>query len=449
MDRDRVKRLFAEERERYAAQRPRSRALAERALGHLPAGVPMPWMTRYAGPFPLFLAYAEGAWVYDVDGHVYADFALGDTGAMTGHSPKEVVPELQAQLTHGLTAMLPTEDGLWVAEELARRFGLPFWQFTLSATDANRFALRIARAVTGRPRVLVFHGCYHGTVDEAFVALEGGRPRSRPGNLGPPVDPLLTTKVVEWNDLEALEGALKEGDVAAVLTEPVLTNVGIVHPEPGFLEGLRALTRAYGTLLILDETHTLSAGPGGCTRRLGLEPDMVTLGKALGSGVPIGAYGLSREVAEAYAALLEGPHADTAGVGGTLAANAFSLRAARLTLERVLTESNFARMETLAERFEAGVRAVFARYHLPWHVTRLGARVEYLFRPTPARNGSEALAGQDALLDPFIHLYLLNRGVLLTPFHNMALMSPVTTEAMVDLHTNLLEEAVRAMLGVG
>jgi len=441
MDRSRLERVFQEEQARFVLRNPRSRALWERARAHMPAGVPMPWMTRYPGPFPLFLSRAWGARVQDVDGHTYLDFALGDTGAMTGHSPEAVVGELQAQLAQGLTAMLPTEDGIKVAEELHRRFGLPFWQFTLSATDANRTALRIARALTGRPKVLVFHGCYHGTVDEAFVALEGGVPRSRRGNLGPPVDPLLTTKVVEWNDLEAVEEALAPGDVAALLTEPALTNVGIVHPAPGFLEGLRALTRRYGTLLILDETHTLSAGPGGCTRRFGLDPDIVTLGKALASGVPLGAYGLSREVAEIYAERMAGPHADTAGVGGTLAANPFSLRAARLTLERVLTEEAFARMEALAVRFQEGVESVIRGRGLPWHVTRLGARVEYLFRPTPARNGSEALEGQDPLLDPLIHLYLLNRGVLLTPFHNMALISPATTEEMVDRHTELFAEA--------
>ncbi|RTG96572.1 aspartate aminotransferase family protein [Thermus scotoductus] len=445
MDRVRIERLLRREQEVFARRNPRSQALAQRAQSHLPGGVPMPWMTRYAGPFPLFLSWAQGARVQDVDGHTYLDFALGDTGAMTGHSPGAVVTELQARLLQGLTAMLPTEDALWVAEELSQRFGLPFWQFTLSATDANRAALRIARAVTGRPKVLVFHGCYHGTVDEAFVALEGGIPRSRKGNLGPPVDPLLTTKVVEWNDPQALEGALAEKDVAAVLTEPVLTNVGIVHPAPGFLEMLRSLTRKYGTLLVLDETHTLCAGPGGCTARFHLEPDLLTLGKALGSGVPIGAYGLSREVAEAYAELLRGPHADTAGVGGTLAANAFSLRAARLTLERVLTEESFARMEALGERFQAGVEAVIRQAGLPWHVTRLGGRVEYLFRPEAAENGTQALEGQDPLLDPFIHLFLLNRGVLLTPFHNMALMSPATTEAMVDRHTELFAEAVASL----
>lgn len=408
----------------------------------------MPWMTRYPGPFPLFLSIAQGAKVQDVDGHTYLDFALGDTGAMAGHSPEAVVAELQAQLTRGLTVMLPTEDAIWVAEELYRRWKLPYWQFTLSATDANRTILRIARAVTGRPKVLVFHGCYHGTVDEAFVALEGGVSQSRRGNLGPPVDPTITTKVVEWNDLEALEEALRLRDVAAVLTEPVLTNVGIVHPAPGFLEELRNLTQKYGTLLILDETHTLAAGPGGCTARWNLDPDGVTLGKSLGSGVPIGAYGLSREVAESFVGLLQGPYVDTAGVGGTLAANAFSLRAARLTLERVLTEENFAWMEILGERFQQGVEKVIRCHGLPWHATRLGGRVEYLFRPEVAQNGTQALEGQDPLLDPFIHLYLLNRGVLLTPFHNMALMSPSTTEAMVDQHTELFSDAVATLLGV-
>jgi glutamate-1-semialdehyde 2,1-aminomutase len=367
---------------------------------------------------------------------------------MTGHSPEAALPAIIQQLGRGITTMLPSENAFWVAEELQRRFGLKYWQFALSATDANRFSLRLARAVTARPKVLVFHGCYHGSVDEAYAWLVDGKPGSRPGNIGPQIDPTLTSKVVEWNDLEALEAALEPGDVAAVLAEPVMTNVGIVQPQPGYHEALRALTRKYGTLLIIDETHTLSAGPGGYTRAHGLEPDILTVGKPLASGIPAAAYGFTEELGQRAHAAINPASADTGGIGGTLAANALSLAAMQATLEHVLTEEAYARMIGLAEKLEADVRGVMYQYGLPWHVTRVGGRVEYLFRPNPAKNGSEALAGQDSDLDPFIHLFMMNRGILLTPFHNMALMSPATTVEQVDRHTEVFEEAVRAITGV-
>ncbi|MGK0619989.1 aspartate aminotransferase family protein [Meiothermus cerbereus] len=446
IDRSKVKALMQQEQRRFAEAHPRSLALYQRAQHSLLAGVPMHWMTRWPGGFPLFVDEARGATFRDVDGLEYIDLCLGDTGAMTGHSPAAALPGIMAQLQKGITTMLPSENAFWVAEELQRRFGLKYWQFALSATDANRFALRLARAITARPRVLVFHGCYHGTVDEAYAWLVGGKPASRPGNIGPQVDPTLTTKVVEWNDLEALEEALKPGDVAAVLAEPVMTNVGIVHPRPGYHQALRELTRQYGTLLIIDETHTLSAGPGGYTRAHGLKPDILTVGKPLGSGIPSAAYGFSEEVGRQAQRVIQPPYADTGGIGGTLAANALSLAAMRATLEHVLTEAAYRHMVALGEQLEAEVREVMERYHLPWHVTRVGCRVEYLFRPNPAQNGSEALAGQDPDLDPFIHLFMLNRGILLTPFHNMALISPETTATQVRRHTEVFEEAVRALI---
>jgi len=431
IDRSKVKALMQQEQQRFAEAHPRSLELYRRAQHSLLAGVPMHWMTRWPGGFPLFVAEARGATFRDVDDLEYIDLCLGDTGAMTGHSPAAALPGIMAQLQKGITTMLPSENAFCVAEELQRRFGLKYWQFALSATDANRFALRLARAITARPKVLVFHGCYHGTVDEAYAWLVDGKPASRPGNIGPQVDPTLTTKVVEWNDPEALEEALRPGDVAAVLAEPVMTNVGIVQPAPGFHQALRELTRRYGTLLILDETHTLSAGPGGYTRAHGLKPDLLTVGKPLGSGIPSAAYGFSEEVGQQAQRVTQPPYADTGGIGGTLAANALSLAAMRATLEHVLTEAAYRHMIALGEQLEAEVRGVMERYHLPWHVTRVGCRVEYLFRPNPAQNGSEALAGQDPDLDPFIHLIMLNRGILLTPFHNMALISPETTPAQV------------------
>jgi glutamate-1-semialdehyde 2,1-aminomutase len=431
--------LLGRERDRFTEAHPRSRDLHERARRSLLAGVPMSWMTMWAGPHPIYLAEAHGATLVDVDGNSYADFCLGDTGAMAGHlpPPRDVA---------GVTTMLPTEDAAWVGEELARRFGVPYWQFSLTATDANRWMLRICRQVTGRPRVLVFNWCYHGSVDEAFVTLDAaGTARSRAGNVGPAVDPAQTTRVAEFNDIDSVEAALAHGDVACVLMEPALTNIGIVLPEPGFLEGVReACTRA-GALLIIDETHTLSAGPGGCTAAWGLEPDAVTLGKSIGGGVPIGAYGVTAELAGRIAAQEDADFEDTGGVGGTLAGNALSLAATRATLSEVLTEPAFERMSALRERFVAGVEDALERHAVPWSIVSLGARAEYRFRAEPARTGAESAAAGDRELEEYLHLYLLNRGVLITPFHNMALMCPATTEAQVDLHTDVFGAAVKEL----
>jgi glutamate-1-semialdehyde 2,1-aminomutase len=437
---ERAAALLERELERFEREHPRSGALSRRASASLLAGVPMHWMMRWPGAYPIYASEALGARFRDVDGIEYVDFCLGDTGAMTGHSPEPVVRVVAEQAARGITLMLPSEDALWVGEELARRFGLPRWQFALTATDANRFALRLARHITGRPKVLVFNWCYHGSVDESFATLRDGEVVERKGSLGPPVPLAETTRVVEWNDTEALRRELLEGDVACVLAEPALTNIGIVLPEPGFHDALRELTRTTGTLLIIDETHTLCAGPGGYTREHDLEPDLLTLGKAIGSGIPSAAYGFSAEVADRIEAAIGRDESDVGGVGGTLAANVLSLAAVRATLEHVLTEEAFARMIALGEQFEQGVQAVIDERDLPWHVTRLGCRIEYLFRPERPVIGSDAAAGGDHLLDRLIHLYALNRGVLLTPFHNMALISPATTEADVDLHTEVFRE---------
>ena len=434
--------LLPRELERFEREHPRSRELALEAEESLLAGVPMPWMIRWAGGFPVFAADAQGARFRDVDGHEYVDFCLGDTAAMTGHSPEPTVRAIAEQASRGITLMLPSEDAIWVGRELARRFGLPRWQFALTATDANRFAIRLARELTGRPKILVFNWCYHGSVDETFATLDGGAVVAREGNVGPPVALAETTRVVEWNDTEALERELAHGDVACVLAEPALTNIGIVLPEAGFHDALREATRAAGTLLIIDETHTICAGPGGYTAAYGLDPDLLTIGKPIAGGVPAAAYGFSREVAERLEELMpRDERADTGGIGGTVAANVLSLAATRATLDEVLTEEAFEHMIALGERFEAGVAEVIERHDLPWHVTRLGCRVEYLFRRERPRNGTEAAAGGNPELDRLIHLYALNRGILLTPFHNMALMSPATTEADVDLHTKVFEEA--------
>lgn len=442
-----IEELFEREQAAFVTARPKSRELSERAQASLIGGVPMQWMIEWPGQFPIFLERAEGARVTDVDGHQYVDLCLGDTGAMFGHAPPVVTDEIAAQAARGITSMLPTEDSLWVAEELARRFGLPYWQMALSATDANRFALRLARAITGRNRILVFNGCYHGTVDETIVILRDGMSSSREGNVGPAFDPTTTTDVVEFNDVEALDKVLSSREVACVLTEPALTNhYGIVLPEANYHDALRDITRRYGTLLIIDETHTISTGPGGYTRAYRLEPDMLVLGKPIASGVPAAVYGMSHQVAEKVRSRTVSPDIPVAGIGGTLSANALGTHAMRATLEHLMTEPNYVHMIALAQRLAAGVEETIRDYRLPWYVTRLGARVEYRFQPTPPRNASEAELGADPELKHLIHLFCLNRGLLLTPFHNMALISPATSEGDVDLHTRVVRECVEAIM---
>ena len=448
IDRDRIAAVHQAESERFAREHPRSRALFERARASLVSGVPMTWMAKWAGGHPVYAASARGASIGDVDGNVYVDFSLGDTAAMAGHSPPATVAAVQRRFGEqgGATLMLPTEDAAWVGEELGRRFGVAQWSFALTATDANRWALRLCRALTQRPYVLVFSHCYHGSVDETFVTLDGGRPRSRAGNVGPAVDPTITTRVCEFNDVDAVERLLADGQVACVLAEPALTNIGIVLPDAGFHDALRAACDRTGTLLIIDETHTISAGPGGCTAAWGLRPDVVTIGKAIAGGIPIGAYGVSAELGARIDALDDADLIDVGGVGGTLAGNALSLAAARATLQEVLTADAFAAMFALCERFVEGVRDVLAEHDVAWTIVPLGARAELAFTPDPPRDGGASAALHDAELEDVLHLFLLNRGVMITPFHNMALMSPATTTADVDRHTAVFSEAVAALV---
>jgi glutamate-1-semialdehyde 2,1-aminomutase len=445
LPRRRIRDLIGREKESFARSHPRSRELYVRAGDSLFGGVPMSWMMKWAGGFPVFAERAEGSTVFDVDGNEYADFCLGDTGAMTGHAPPAVVATAAEQSARAITTMMPSPDAPAVGEALAERFGLPLWQVTLSATDANRFAIRMARQITGRPRILVFNWCYHGTVDETFAILHEGRVVARPGNVGPPVQPERTTRVVEFNDSAALEEALAHEDVACVLAEPAMTNIGIVLPEPGFHEALRDLTRRQGTLLIIDETHTISTGYGGYTREHGLDPDILTVGKTIGGGVPAGAFGLTKEVAERALAQEDADYVDVGGVGGTLAGNALSVAAMRTALTGVLTEEAFQHTVPLAERFERGVKGAIEEPGAPWNAVRLGCRVEYGFSPEPPRNGGEAAASHDDELETLLHLYALNRGVLITPFHNMALMAPTTTGAQVDQHTRVFTEALEEL----
>ena len=452
LDRTRLAALLEAEQAAYGEKHPRSRALFGEAT-NLFGRVPMTWMNMWSGGFPLYLDRARGNRVTDVDGHTYVDFALGDTGAMAGHSPAPTVAAVQRRMGElgGITTMLPTAEAQDVGAELTRRFGMPSWSFTLSATDANRWAIRLARLATGRPKVLVFAYCYHGSVDEAF-ALPGpeGKAQSRPGNVAPPVPLDLTTRAATWNDLESVERELAHGDVAAILTEPALTNIGIVLPEPGFMEGLRELATRYGSLLMIDETHTFSTGWGGATREWGLQPDIFVIGKSIGGGIPCGAYGISADVAAAVTRHTEAGDADivdVGGVGGTLAGNALSVAAMRATLGEVLTEDAFAHMTGLATAFTAGVQQTLDDLDVPWSISQLGARAEYRFaRPAP-RTGEESAAAADDGLDAYLHLAMCNRGILMTPFHNMALMCPDTSREDVDRHTEVFREVVGALYG--
>ena len=405
-------------------------------------GVPMSWMAKWPGAHPVFVKEAKGAHFTDLDGHDYIDFCLGDTGSMTGHSPSATVAAVKAQIDKGITAMLPSENAAIVSDLLRERFGLPLWQFTVSATDANRHVIRYARMITGRSKIVVIDRCYHGSVDETFATLDdAGFTIKREGNIGAPVNLDVTTRVVEFNDLAAMEKALAHGDVAAILMEPAMTNIGIVLPVEGYLKGVEELCKKYGTLLIIDETHTISVGPGGMTKQLGLKPDFFTIGKALAAGIPVGTFGMTQAVADAIKKHVEIEKIDTGGIGGTLAGNILALAAMRATLTDVLTEANFAKMIELGDRWSDGVDAAIKEFDLDWHCNRLGARGEYIFKGKAPRTGKEAADSGDFALEQYIHLRLLNDGFLLTPFHNMALMCPDTTAADVDAHT----AAFRAM----
>lgn len=429
---DKAQALYAAERDAFIGRMPRSCELSAAAANHLLFGVPLHWMDDWSTPFSLYVAAAQGARFRDVDGHDYVDFCLGDTGAMFGHSPRPVAAAIARQAERGYTAMLPSEDGVWVAEELARRFGLPYWQFALSASDANRFAIRWARAISGRRKVLIFNGCYHGTVDDVFVDLVDGRPQTRDSLLGQVYDITQHTRSVEFNDLAALEAALQDGEVACLLAEPAMTNIGMVLPQPGFWPAAQALCRRYGTLLLIDETHTISSGPGGYTRAHGLEPDLLVVGKPVAGGVPCAVYGFSAELARQAEAAKRNAPPGHSGIGTTLTANLLAMAAMRANLAEVMTDDAYRYMFGLAERLAEGLRRVIDAQRLPWCVTRIGARTEFQFAAAPPRNGSEAERILDSELEHIVHLFLLNRGLLITPFHNMMLVCPDTTPAEVD-----------------
>ena len=445
VDRKRLISAIADEEKQFVAKHPVSFAASKLASKSLIGGVPMPWMKRWPGAFPISVQSAKGARFVDVDGIEYVDFCLGDTGSMTGHAVTEITDAISRQLSRGSTVMLPSEDSTWVGAELTKRFGLAKWQFSVSATDANRFVLRLARHITKRPMVLVHDWCYHGTVDETLViADDQGKTISRHGAIGPQVHPSLTTRVVPFNDLAKLEQQLSFGDVACMLIEPALTNIGIVLPDPGYLSGVRDLTRKYGTLLIIDETHTICAGPGGATKLWDLEPDMLVIGKTIGGGIPVAAYGLSAELAARAELSLNSHDVDVSGLGGTLSGSVLAMAAVKATLTHSLLPNQFEKTIALATRWANGVASSIAKHQLDWSVQQLGCRAEYWFCKPP-KNGAEAAAAVDEELENFMHLWALNRGVLLTPFHNMALVSPFHEESDVDLHTEVFDAALSAL----
>lgn len=432
ISRTRIAELSHAEAETFRKARPKSEAKIGNGIAGFLGGVPMHWMTDWPTPFPILVEQAKGATITDIDGNRLDDFCLGDTGSMFGHSPPPVARAIRRQAGHGLTYMLPSEDALAIGPLLQQTFGLPFWQIATTATDANRFALRVARAVTGRETILVFNGCYHGSVDETMVRLKDGHAINRPGLAGEFRDLTRATKVIEFNDLSALEVALSDKSVACVIAEPVLTNSCMVLPDPGFHAALRKLTRDAGTLLLIDETHTISTGLGGYTKVHGLEPDLFVLGKPIAGGVPASIWGMSDEVASRFAAYERTKEPGYSGMGTTLSANPLQFAAMRATLEEVMTAENYVHMEHLARRLDAGLTAVIDRYRLPWHVARVGARVEFICAPGPLRNGGEAEGAHVPELEAAIHVALVNRGVLIAPFHNMMLISPATRATQVN-----------------
>lgn len=462
IDRSRIKKLMEREVTRYVTERPKSQELFERAKRSLIGGVPMNWMLGWSKsfpavsgpitmgpPFPVFVKEAKGAYVTDVDDHRYLDLSMGDAGAAFGHSPKATVDAVTDQMKRGMTYLLPTEDSIWVGEELARRFGLPYWQITMTATDSNRFALKIAREITKRNLILVFNGCYHGTVDETLVCLEEGVVRPEPSCLGPLPNPASRTRVIEYNDLDALKRTLSHRDVACVICEPAMTNMGLIRPDRGYNEALREITRRFGTLLIIDETHTLPCtDPGGLTRAWNLEPDIMTFGKPIAGGIPASAMGFSEEVAEKLHALNIMPDG-VSGLGGTLSGNALAIAAMRATLEHVMTKSTYDRMINQAEKIDNGMSAIIKAANLSWCVRRLGSRLEVRHQTILPRNATESKAAFDFELDSFINQFFLNRGIMSYPWYNapLEMVPPQTTSNDVDLNNRVFGECVDKLVG--
>ncbi len=446
ISRQKIKQVFSQECASFDVAHPQSKKLSARAAEHLMFGVPMHWMHDWSTPFNLYVKSAQGAQLTDVDSHMLTDFCLGDTGAMFGHSPEPVARALREQASNGYTTMLPTEHAVWVAEELARRFGLPYWQFAMTASDANRFVLRWVRAATGRKKILVFNGCYHGTVDDVFVDLIDGKSQQRDSLLGQVYDLTQHTVVTEFNDLAALEAALANDDIACVIAEPVMTNIGMVLPQAGYWDAAQKIIRRHNTMLVMDETHTISSGPGGYARLNNIQADAIVVGKPMGGGVPCAVYGFSEALAKLAQQAKRCAPPGHSGIGTTLTANMLAASAMRANLEHVMTDVAYAHMFHLAEKLADGLRDAISKHKMPWCVTQVGARVEFQFSPMPPTNGTEAGNIFDDELERVMHLYLLNRGILITPFHNMMLVCPATTAEQVGNLIDVFDACVTQLM---
>lgn len=431
IDRQAISQMREREIARFITANPKSKAHAQSAQGWF-QGVPFHWMLDWSTPFPIVAQKASGATLTSIDGQLFDDFCLGDTASMFGHSPSPLAEAIAAQAGQGLSYMLPTAKGAELGSMLAEMFGLPQWQVTTTASEANRAVIRWCRGITGRDKILIFNGCYHGAVDDVFVDLRDGRAVNRPSLIGQVQDLLPTTVAVEFNDVDALAHALRGDDIACVLAEPLMTNIGMVRDAPGFLTELRRLCDETGTILVLDETHTISSGYGGHSNTTGPKPDILVVGKSIGGGVPCAVYGFTAEIAERMAALNQSRPPGHSGIGTTLSANALAMTAMHAMLGQVITRDAYAHMLSMTDRLVAQLNAVITAHALDWHVSHVGARVELVCAATPPRNGSEARAAMDHVLESTIHLYLVNRGILLAPFHNMMLVSPVTQAAQVD-----------------
>jgi len=439
-----IARVANREAERFRATNPRAFAHHAAAKGWFQS-VPFHWMRDWPSPVPIVAASAKNAILTSIDGRIYDDFCLGDTASLFGHSPPALAAALAKQAAEGLSYMLPTARGAALSERLAAMFGLPLWQVTTTASEANRAVIRWCRGISGRSKILTFNGAYHGAVDDAFVDLKGGVPAMRESLVGQIHDLRGTTMVIEFNDGEALAAALRRGDIACVLAEPVMTNVGMVRDAPGFLATLRRLCDETGTLLVFDETHTISSGYGGHGVSHGPKPDLMVVGKSIGGGVPCAVYGFSADVADRMASLNAARPSGHSGIGTTLSANALAITAMDTMLSDVITPAAYDRMLRGAARLVGGLEQVIAASGLDWHVTQVGARVEFLTCPTPPRNGGEAKAAMHPELEAAIHLFLANRGILLAPFHNMMLVSPVTGDDQIDRLVGAFADCVRAL----
>jgi glutamate-1-semialdehyde 2,1-aminomutase len=441
--------LALREREltRFVDANPKSKHYFERSNGWFQR-VPFHWMLDWPSPFPIVAASATGATLTSLDGQTFDDFCLGDTASMFGHSPPALASALTEQAGKGLSYMLPTIEGAELGDMLASMFGLPHWQVTTTASEANRAVIRWCRGLTGRSKILIFNGCYHGAVDDVFVDLRDGLAINRPSLIGQVQDLLLTTVAMEFNDVAALESALRNGDIACVLAEPVMTNIGMVRDAPGYLETLRRLCSETGTLLVFDETHTISSGYGGHSNSHGPMPDIMVIGKSIGGGVPCAVYGFTAQISARMEALNKARPAGHSGIGTTLSANALAMSAMHAMLGQVITRKAYDHMLAMADRLVSGLRQVIEAHGLPWHVSHVGARVEFVCAAQPPRNGNEARAAMDHDLESAIHLYLTNRGILLAPFHNMMLLSPVTQSEQVDRLLHALVSCVGELLEI-